>query len=29
MEPEPLKKEFGKDITFWGGAVDPTKRTSL
>jgi uroporphyrinogen decarboxylase len=23
MEPEKLKKEFGKYITFWGGAVDP------
>jgi len=23
MEPEKLKKEFGKDLTFWGGAVDP------
>ena len=23
MEPELLKREFGKDITFWGGAVDP------
>ena len=22
MEPEKLKIEFGKDITFWGGAVD-------
>lgn len=22
MEPERLKKEFGKDITFWGGGVD-------
>jgi len=22
MEPEKLKKEFGKDITFWGGGVD-------
>src|SRR4030042_733255 len=25
MEPERLKKEFGKGITFWGGAVDPQK----
>ena len=25
MEPEKLKKEFGKDITFWGGAVDSQK----
>jgi hypothetical protein len=25
MEPERLKKEFGRDITFWGGAVDPQK----
>ena len=25
MEPERLKKEFGKDVTFWGGAVDPQK----
>ena len=23
MEPDRLKKEFGKDITFWGGGVDP------
>ena len=23
MEPEKLKREFGKYITFWGGAVDP------
>jgi len=23
MEPEKLKNEFGKDLTFWGGAVDP------
>lgn len=23
MEPERLKTEFGKHITFWGGAVDP------
>ena len=22
MEPEKLKKEFGKDIVFWGGGVD-------
>ncbi|NCB00496.1 MAG: methyltransferase, partial [Clostridia bacterium] len=22
MEPERLKKEFGKDITFWGGGSD-------
>ena len=22
MEPERLKKEFGKDITFWGGGAD-------
>jgi len=22
MEPEKLKKDFGKDITFWGGGVD-------
>jgi uroporphyrinogen decarboxylase len=22
MEPDRLKREFGKDITFWGGAVD-------
>jgi len=26
MEPERLKKEFGKDIVFWGGGVD-TQRT--
>ncbi len=25
MEPEHLKKEYGKDITFWGGAVDPQR----
>jgi uroporphyrinogen decarboxylase len=23
MEPEKLQREFGKDIVFWGGAVDP------
>ena len=23
MEPERLKKKFGKYITFWGGAIDP------
>jgi uroporphyrinogen decarboxylase len=23
MEPGRLKREFGKDLTFWGGAVDP------
>lgn len=23
MDPERLKAEFGKDITFWGGGVDP------
>jgi uroporphyrinogen decarboxylase len=23
MEPEKLKQEFGQDLTFWGGAVDP------
>lgn len=23
MEPDRLKKEFGKDIVFWGGGVDP------
>jgi uroporphyrinogen decarboxylase len=22
MEPERLKKDFGRDITFWGGGVD-------
>jgi len=22
MEPEKLKREFGQDITFWGGGVD-------
>jgi len=22
MEPEKLKREFGKDITFWGGGAD-------
>ena len=22
MDPEDLKREFGKDITFWGGGVD-------
>ena len=26
MDPKTLKKEFGKDITFWGGGVD-TQRT--
>lgn len=25
MEPEKLKKEFGRYITFWGGAIDPQK----
>lgn len=25
MDPEWLKKEFGKDITFWGGGVDTQK----
>jgi uroporphyrinogen decarboxylase len=24
MDPENLKREFGKDITFWGGGVDTT-----
>jgi uroporphyrinogen decarboxylase len=28
MEPEKLKKEFGKDITFWGGGCD-TKTLAL
>jgi uroporphyrinogen decarboxylase len=23
MEPEKLKKEFGRDLTFWGGGCDP------
>jgi uroporphyrinogen decarboxylase len=23
MDPEKLKREFGNDLTFWGGAVDP------
>jgi uroporphyrinogen-III decarboxylase len=23
MEPEKLKREFGKHLTFWGGAIDP------
>jgi uroporphyrinogen decarboxylase len=23
MDPKKLKSEFGKDLTFWGGAVDP------
>ena len=23
MEPDKLKKDFGKDIVFWGGAMDP------
>ena len=23
MDPEKLKQEFGQDLTFWGGAVDP------
>jgi uroporphyrinogen decarboxylase len=27
MQPERLKKEFGKDITFWGGGIDT--RTTL
>lgn len=25
MQPEKLKREFGKYITFWGGAVDTQK----
>ena len=25
MEPKKLKNEFGKDVTFWGGGVEPTK----
>ncbi|MHB8277527.1 MAG: uroporphyrinogen decarboxylase family protein [Candidatus Humimicrobiaceae bacterium] len=25
MEPEKLKKEFGKDLTFWGGGCDTSK----
>ena len=25
MEPERLKREFGADITFWGGGVDTQK----
>lgn len=25
MEPEKLKKEYGKYITFWGGSIDPQK----
>jgi uroporphyrinogen decarboxylase len=25
MEPERLKREFGKDITFWGGGIDTRK----
>jgi uroporphyrinogen decarboxylase len=24
MDPEELKREFGKDIVFWGGGVDTT-----
>lgn len=23
MEPRKLKREFGRDLTFWGGAIDP------
>ncbi|TFG64433.1 MAG: hypothetical protein E4H36_03040 [Spirochaetales bacterium] len=23
MEPEKLKREYGKDLVFWGGAIDP------
>ena len=29
MEPEKLKKEFGKDIVFWGGGVDTQKTLPL
>ena len=25
MEPEKLKREFGKDLTFWGGGCDTQK----
>ena len=25
MDPQELKDEFGKDITFWGGGVDTQK----
>jgi uroporphyrinogen-III decarboxylase len=25
MEPEQLKREFGRDIVFWGGGVDTQK----
>jgi len=28
MEPEKLKKEFGKDVVFWGGGVDTQKTLS-
>ena len=29
MEPERLKKEFGKDLVFWGGAIDPQHALSF
>jgi uroporphyrinogen decarboxylase len=25
MEPAELKKDFGKDLTFWGGGIDTQK----
>jgi len=29
MEPQKLKKEFGKDVTFWGGGCDPRILSSV
>lgn len=29
MEPEKLKTEFGKDLVFWGGAIDPQHTLSF
>jgi uroporphyrinogen decarboxylase len=29
MEPEKLKREFGKDLVFWGGAIDPQHTLSF
>jgi uroporphyrinogen decarboxylase len=29
MDPEKLKKQFGRDLTFWGGAVNPQDELSF
>ena len=29
MEPVKLKREFGKDLVFWGGAIDPQHTLSF